>query len=76
MFLNKKIPPIPPLFHEICFITDFKEKADLFNSVFSNQCSLLKNCSKLSTNPRYVTDKRLLTINFTVDNIEKIIVKS
>ena len=71
---NKKIPLIPPLFHENRFITDFKEKAELFNSFFSNQCSLLKNCSKLPTNPRYVTDKRLRTINFTADNIEKIIV--
>ena len=71
---NKKIPLIPPLFHENHFITDFKEKAELFNFFFSNQCSLLKNCSKRPTNPRYVTDKRLRTINFTADNIEKIIV--
>ena len=28
---NKKIPCIPPLFHENKFITDFKEKAELFN---------------------------------------------
>ena len=52
-------------------ITDFKEKAELFNSFFSNHCSLLKNCSKRPTNLRYVTDKRLLTINFKTDNIEK-----
>ena len=26
-FLNKKIPFIPLLFHNNCFITDFKEKA-------------------------------------------------
>ena len=71
---NKKIPLIPPLFHENFFITDFKEKAELFNSFFSNQSSLLKNCSKHSTNPRYVTDKRLRIINFTADNIEKNIV--
>ena len=70
---NKKIPLIPPLFHENRFITDFKEKAELFNSLFSNQCSLLKNCSKLPTNLRYVTDKRLRTINFTADNADKII---
>ena len=66
---NRKIPLIPPLFHENRFITDFKEKAELFNSFFSNQCSLLKNCSKLPTNLRYVTDKRLRTINFAADNI-------
>ena len=28
---NKKIPCIPPLFHENKFMTDFKEKAELFN---------------------------------------------
>ena len=71
---NKKIPLIQPLFHENRFITDFKEKPEFFNSFFSNQCSLLKNCSKLPTNLRYVTDKRLRTINFRADNIEKIIV--
>ena len=65
---------IPPLFHENRFITDFKETAELFNSFFSNQCSLLKNCSKLPTNLRYITDERLRTINFTIDNTEKIIV--
>ena len=67
---NKKIPLILPLFHENCFTTDFKEKPEIFNHFFSNQCSLLKNCSKLSTNLRYVIDKRLGTINFTADNIE------
>ena len=28
---NKKIPCIPPLFQEHKFITDFKEKAELFH---------------------------------------------
>ena len=70
---NKKILLIPTSFHENRFITDPKEKAELFNSFFSNQCSLLKTCSKLPNNLRYVTDNRLRTINFTTDNIEKII---
>ena len=51
------------MFHENRFITDFKEKAKLFNL-----------SSKLPTNLRYVTDKRLHTINFRADNIGKIIV--
>ena len=38
---NKKILIIPPLFYENRFITDFKEKAQLFNIFFSNQCSLI-----------------------------------
>ena len=67
---NKEISLIPPLFHENRSITYFKEKAELFFSFFSNQCCLLKNCSKLPTNLRYVTDKRLRTINFATDNIE------
>ena len=54
---NKKLLLIPLLLQENCFITDFKEY------------SLLKNCSKLPTNLRYVTDKRLRTINFAADNI-------
>ena len=50
-FLNsKKIPCIPHLFHENKFITDFKEKAELFKHFFVNQCSLLSNNSVLPTN--------------------------
>ena len=31
---NKKMPCIPPLFHNGKFIVDFKEKAELFNDFF------------------------------------------
>ena len=44
---NKKVPVIPPLFHENKFVTDFKEKDELFNVFFAKQCSLIKNSSKL-----------------------------
>ena len=47
---NKKIPCIPPLFHENKFITGFKEKVELFNHFFVNQCSLLSNNSVLPIN--------------------------
>ena len=33
---GKKVPCIPPIFHEKRFITDFREKAELFNSFFAN----------------------------------------
>ena len=31
---NKKIPCISPIFHESRFVTNFKEKNELFNSLF------------------------------------------
>ena len=40
---NRKIPVIPPLFHCNKFVTNFKKKTELFNSVFAKQCSLIKN---------------------------------
>ena len=37
IFLNNKKPPIiPPLFYENRFVTDFKKKAELFNSFLLN----------------------------------------
>ena len=45
-FLNKnKFPIVPPLFHLNKFITDFQEKATLFNNFFASQCTVLKTGS-------------------------------
>ena len=49
IFSNKKIPKIPPLFVDDNVVSDFKEKANLFNSHFAKQCSLLENNSQLPT---------------------------
>ena len=46
---NRKIPVIPPLFHCNKFVTNFKKKTELFNSIFAKQCSLIKNEVNLST---------------------------
>ena len=43
---NKRIPCIPPIFHENRFVTNFKEKAELFNSFFSKQCSIISTIYK------------------------------
>ena len=67
------MPLIPQLFHKNRFIIDFKEKADLFNSFFSKQCSLVTNNSKLPTSPSYLTDKRLSISTFSAEDIGKII---
>ena len=39
---NKEIPCIPPLLHDDKFITNFKEKAEIFNNFFAKQCSFIK----------------------------------
>ena len=70
---NRKIPVIPPLFHSNKFVTDFKEKAELFNSFFAKQCSLIKNDSKLPPRLRFLTDKGLSTIKFVDTDILKTI---
>ena len=67
MFLNnKKIPLIPPLYYDNRFITDFKEKAELFNSFFSKQCSLISNNSSLPSYINYTTEKCLSTVALSV----------
>ena len=72
-FLNdKKIPCILPLFHDK-FITDFKEKAELFNSFFSKQCSIMDNGSKLPSNLVYHTNEKLSYIVFNSEDIGKVI---
>ena len=70
---NKKIPLIPPLYYDNHFITDFKEKAELFHSFFSKQCSLISNNSSLPNYINYTTEKRLSTVALSVEAIGKII---
>ena len=70
---NKKIPLIPPLFHENRFITDFNEKAELFNSFFAKQCSLIRNDTKLPTSLTFYTNNRLSTVSFSHEDVGKII---
>ena len=59
---GRKIPCIPPLFHDNKFITDFKEKSEIFNSFFAKQCSLIDNGSTLpSLFPLIKNHYRMLT---------------
>ena len=72
-FLNKcKVPRIPPLFVQGNFITDFKEKASIFNDYFTSQCTPILNDSVLPDfNLR--TNSRLGTFEITSDEINNII---
>ena len=71
--IGKKIPCIPPLFENNEYITDFKKKAELFDSFFANQCSLINNNSQLPRTLSYKTNERLYSIKITDDDILKTI---
>ena len=72
-FLIKKILCIPPICYNNNYITDFKEKAEIFNSFFAKQCSIVKNTSQRPTDSLKRTNNCLSTIPFTKDDIAKII---
>ena len=50
-----------------------KKKAELFNHIFLNQCSLLSDNSTLPTVLNQLTNKRLDSIHFSSSDITKII---
>ena len=68
---NKKIPLSSPLYHQANLITSFKIKAELFNSFFASQRSLIKNDSKRPSHLNYKTDNCLSTANFFIDDMQK-----
>ena len=70
---NKKIPCSPPLFHEGKYVTDFKKKAELFNSFFAKQCSIIKNSSKFPLTLNKKTNNSISSITFNRNDIVTII---
>ena len=70
---NKKIAIIPRLYHKSEFVIDFKKKAELFNSFFGDQCSLISNSNELPSKLEYLTQSRLSSITFSKDDIAKMI---
>ena len=69
---NAKIPEIPPLYQNNIFVTDFQEKANLFNNFFAKQCTLLDSGSVLPTF-RLLTNNLLEDVSFSEDDIKNII---
>ena len=70
---GKKIPLIPPLLVNDKFVTDMKTKADIFNKFFEEQCTPLKNDSKIPINQIFLTQSRLSSLDFNEAEILKII---
>ena len=74
LFLNnKKIPCSLPLFHQNRYITKYKDKAELFNNCFANQCSLIKNSSVLPSLLFKQTENVISSFDFGSDDIAKMI---
>jgi hypothetical protein len=71
---KKKITNIPPLFENNNYITNFKEKAVLFNSYFAAQCRPLNIDSVL---PPFapLTENCITDVNFTEGDIVSVIKK-
>ena len=72
---NKKVPCIPSLFHENKLVTDFRKKADIFNSFFAKQCSLINSDSSLTSKIIKKTNNSFYSEKFSTENILKIINK-
>ena len=70
---NKKIPCIPPLKHQNKYVTDFEGKAEIFNSFFAEQCSLMNDSSTLPLTFLKRTDKFVSSISFSSNDISRII---
>ena len=64
---NKKIPCIPPLLLQNRYITKYRDKAELFNNFFANQCSLINNCSVRPYVLFERTENVIPSINFSLD---------
>ena len=70
---DKKIPCIPPLFHDNKFITDLKKRLNFSTLFFSKQFSIIDNGSKLPSNLVYHTEGKLSDIVFNSEDIGKVI---
>ena len=70
---GKKIPCIPPLFHDDKYVVDFQEKSKIFSSFFTDQCSLISNGRVLPSKLPLRTDSILPSSQFAKVEILPII---
>ena len=70
---DQKLPCIPPIFHNNEYIIDFKEKSEIFNTFFAEQCSLIPNKSVLPSRLTLLTENSLSKCNFSKKDVLQII---
>ena len=68
---DSKIPLIPPLLVNNKIVSDFTEKANIFNDFFATQCTPLSNNSVLPSAISFKTQSRLSSIRFEKEDIQK-----
>ena len=67
----KKIAWIPPLFHNKKFISNFRDKAELFNNFFEKQGVLIENVSEIPATFNIKTTKTLSSVPVNRADIAK-----
>ena len=55
------------------FATNIRTKANIFNKFFAEQCAPLKNGSVLPSSREFLTQERLISFDFSNDEILKLI---
>ena len=66
---DRKVPLIPPLLIDDKFVTDIQTKTNIFNKLFADQCQPLNNASDLPTNQIFLTQSRLVSLDFNKEEL-------
>ena len=72
-FNGNKVPLIPPLLFYGAFVTDFQEKANIFNSFFAELWTFVSYNSLLPSEFTYMTEERIQSITFRQSDVIEII---
>ena len=67
------MPTRPSLFIDNKFVTDFQEKANVFNSFFAKQCWPIPSISVLPAKIPYMTKDRIKTLFLGKSDVIKLI---
>ena len=73
LFNGKKVPVIPPILVNNKLVTNFKDKANIFNDFFSKQCQPIPKNSTLPSIQSFETSNRLSTVDIDSKKILKLI---
>ena len=71
--LNDRKICIPPIFHNRKYTVDFKEKSEILNTFFAEQCSVISNKSVLPSQLTLLTEDSLANCHFSKKDILRII---